>query len=660
MPCGCVRRDAEDLPFGESRPQRAVGSLGDEVRRRVAALDAPQRRAVLAHGGDVARAVGEVGYAAAHGHRAGRVVVAEARGGDPQPAEGVRGRVDGQQFAVHGFDVEAFAVGAHARCFAGLVVGAAPYDASRGEVEAGDGAVGRVDEHAASGDPGNDVARGQEEAFRAVGPLPAEFSRRGVEAVEMPVPGSENQFPVRQRGLPLRLAASVVVTPQNPPVAHRDFGHRAVAQTDVEHGVGSAARDESLPDDRRRGVDVPPLAARAGVVGAQSVGRRARDDQPFGHEGRGVERPAETLTPHLAVAARVVGPQHALRRAVIHQVLVKGRPGVDCGAVLQHKLRMRLVVGNRGRRVGGEGQRLRVVLHADREAGARLRAQRLFAHADRVAPEVEQRVARVGIALAPQGASLNACYGVEVEQRGCAVVVAEQRERDAQPPERRRHLRAVREVVVQRIVAEAHDALARPGLGGLHGQPREVLGAHRSHGHLHKRSRSVAQKEVVPGTEGGAPVVAEDPGESRAGAFGPRGLVVARHGVPRFFEPRDQSVDVFQFGVAAQVGEVAAEDHDVARRGVDFVHRDAEQRILHVAGRHVDVGQKGDAERVAGSRGRECRRRPQRAEAQQDFGVFHWACAVLSLQDTKFGGKSYLCVAKNRGTIPDKRCPHFG
>lgn len=81
MPCGCVRRDAEDLTFGESRPQRAVGSLGDEIRRRVAALDAPQRRAVLAHGGDVARAVGEVGYAAAHGHRAGRVVVAEARGG---------------------------------------------------------------------------------------------------------------------------------------------------------------------------------------------------------------------------------------------------------------------------------------------------------------------------------------------------------------------------------------------------------------------------------------------------------------------------------------------------------------------------------------------------------------------------------------------------
>ncbi len=61
---------------------------------------------------------------------------------------------------------------------------------------------------------------------------------------------------------------------------------------------------------------------------------------------------------------------------------------------------MRLVVGNRGHRVGGEGQRSRVVLHADREAGARLRAQRLFAHADRVAPEVEQRVARVGIALA--------------------------------------------------------------------------------------------------------------------------------------------------------------------------------------------------------------------------------------------------------------------
>jgi hypothetical protein len=65
--------------------------------------------------------------------------------------------------------------------------------------------------------------------------------------------------------------------------------------------------------------------------------------------------------------------------------------------------------------------------------------------------------------------------------------------------------------------------------------------------------------------------VAEDPGEGRAGAFGPRGLVVARHGVPRFFEPRDQPVDVFQFGVAAQVGEVAAEDHDIRIQGVDLI-----------------------------------------------------------------------------------------
>ena len=47
-------------------------------------------------------------------------------------------------------------------------------------------------------------------------------------------------------------------------------------------------------------------------------------------------------------------------------------------------------------------------------------------------------------------------------------------------------------------------------------------------------------------------------------------------------------MDVFQFGVAAQVGEVAAEDHDVARRGVDFGYRDAEQRVLRIAGCHVD------------------------------------------------------------------------
>lgn len=64
---------------------------------------------------------------------------------------------------------------------------------------------------------------------------------------------------------------------------------------------------------------------------------------------------------------------------------------------------------------------------------------------------------------------------------------------------------------------------------------------------------------------------------------------------------------MFQFGIAAQVGEVAAEDHDVARRGVDFGYRDAEQRVLRIAGCHVDVGQESDAERVAGRRGRECR-----------------------------------------------------
>ncbi len=106
-------------------------------------------------------------------------------------------------------------------------------------------------------------------------------------------------------------------------------------------------------------------------------------------------------------------------------------------------------------------------------------------------------------------------------------------------------------------------------------------------------------------------------------------FVVARHGVPRFFEPRDQPVDVFQFGVAAQVGEVAAEDHDVARRGVDFVHRDAEQ--ANPARCRASRGCRSGRRRGACRRelGPECRRRPQRAEAQQDFGVFHWACAAV-------------------------------
>lgn len=53
--------------------------------------------------------------------------------------------------------------------------------------------------------------------------------------------------------------------------------------------------------------------------------------------------------------------------------------------------------------------------------------------------------------------------------------------------------------------------------------------------------------------------------------------MVARNGAPRFPQPGDQCVDVFQLGVAAQIGEVAAEKNDVARRGVDFVDGDAQQ-----------------------------------------------------------------------------------
>ena len=81
-----------------------------------------------------------------------------------------------------------------------------------------------------------------------------------------------------------------------------------VPNTNGLRGIAAAAVDESLPNDRCRGINVPPFAARAGVVGAQSVGRRARDDQSFGYERRGVERPTETFPPYRAVAARVVSP----------------------------------------------------------------------------------------------------------------------------------------------------------------------------------------------------------------------------------------------------------------------------------------------------------------------------------------------------------------
>ena len=115
--------------------------------------------------------------------------------------------------------------------------------------------------------------------------------------------------------------------------------------------------------------------------------------------------------------------------------------------------------------------------------------------------------------------------------------MAEQRERDAQLPERCRHLCAVCEVVVQRIVTEAHDTFIGPGLGGFRSQPRKILGAHSTFGHLHERSRSIAQKEVAADAESNTPIVAEDPSKGCAGTLGPRGFVVARHSVPCFFEP---------------------------------------------------------------------------------------------------------------------------
>ncbi len=58
-------------------------------------------------------------------------------------------------------------------------------------------------------------------------------------------------------------------------------------------------------------------------------------------------------------------------------------------------------------------------------------------------------------------------------------------------------------------------------------------------------------------------------------------------------------VDVFQFGVAVQVSEVTTKKNDVARRGVDFVDGDAQQRVLIIAGRHMNTREKSNAKHVA-------------------------------------------------------------
>ena len=51
-----------------------------------------------------------------------------------------------------------------------------------------------------------------------------------------------------------------------------------------------------------------------------------------------------------------------------------------------------------------------------------------------------------------------------------------------------------------------------------------------------------------------------------------------------------------QFGVAAHVAEIARDQYEIDRRGVDLGHGGPQQRVGLAAGRHVQVGQKGEIE----------------------------------------------------------------
>lgn len=247
----------------------------------------------------------------------------------------------------------------------------------------------------------------------------------------------------------------------------------------------------------------------------------------------------------------------------------------------------------------GEGQYLRIVFLADRIPGDRGHAERLLAYAHRVGEKVEQRISRRFVPFARERAARNPRNPVEVAQLQL-VVMAVQRCRDAHAFQRLGHLLPVRQIPVERIVAEAYDPLAGPCGGRLAFEPCEVFAPYHSVGHFHIRPAGIAQKEITLGAGGDASRMSEQTAECRAAAFGPRRFVVARHREPRLAELRHESVHMRQLAVAPHVRQVAAEDDQIGVRSVRLRDGDPEERILRVARRDVYVGEENGAERIGG------------------------------------------------------------
>ena len=152
------------------------------------------------------------------------------------------------------------------------------------------------------------MPRGEEHAGAAVVPFPEASARRGVEAIKLPVPRPEYQFPVRERRAPLRLSLSVVVTPEQFAAAQVYAADGADAQPDVER----AAVDEPVADDGRGGRQMPPSAACPGVEGPYPARGGADDHEPVRAERGRVERVGKPVPPHFAPPACVLRPQYAL------------------------------------------------------------------------------------------------------------------------------------------------------------------------------------------------------------------------------------------------------------------------------------------------------------------------------------------------------------
>ena len=176
------------------------------------------------------------------------------------------------------------------------------------------------------------------------------------------------------------------------------------------------------------------------------------------------------------------------------------------------------------------------------------------------------------------------------------MVVAAQVETHVVAAQQLRDGRAIGHVVRQRIVAERDDPLAGTRRPHLLFDPLQILAPHRTVGHLHVGARREADEEVAARTERQPTVVAEQAAEGRAGTLRPRRLVVAGHGEPRLAQTFEDSVHAMQFGVAAHVAEIARDQYEIDRRGVDLGHGGPQQRVGLAAGRHVHVGQKGEIE----------------------------------------------------------------